>query len=34
LRICYATDEGSDRPKAFSSAAYSGHVLVTYKRKE
>lgn len=34
LRICYATDEGSDRPKTFSSAAYSGHVLVTYKRKE
>lgn len=34
LRICYATVEGSDRPKTFESATYSGHVLVTYKRKE
>lgn len=34
LRICYATEGGSDRPKAFTTAAYSGHILVTYKRKE
>jgi uncharacterized protein (TIGR03067 family) len=34
LRICYATEEGSDRPKAFSTAAYSGQILVTYKRKQ
>lgn len=34
LRICYATEGGSDRPKTFSTASYSGQVLVTYKRKQ
>ena len=34
LRICYATEPGSDRPKSFSTAPYSGQVSVVYKRKE
>ena len=33
LRICYATESGSGRPRSFSTTSGSGHVSVTYKRK-
>ncbi len=34
LRVCYATEEGSDRPKAFKTKPDSGEALITYKRKK
>ena len=33
LRVCYAT-EGSERPKAFTTEADSGRVMIAYKRKK
>lgn len=33
LRICYATEEDSDRPMSFKTEPDSGRVTITYKRK-
>ena len=33
LRICYATQDGSERPAGFKTAPDSGQVMTTYKRK-
>jgi len=34
LRICYATQEGAERPAGFKTAPDSGEVLITYQRKQ
>lgn len=34
LRICYATQEGAERPTSFKTTPDSGEVLITYERKQ
>jgi uncharacterized protein (TIGR03067 family) len=34
LRVCYATQDGSERPNGFKTASDSGEVMITYKRKQ
>ena len=34
LRVCYATQDGTERPASFTTAPDSGQVRITYKRKQ